>query len=29
VEDAKADGTVRGAFDSAGFAGVAVAPLLK
>jgi polar amino acid transport system substrate-binding protein len=26
VEDAKADGTVRRAFDSAGFANVAVAP---
>ena len=29
VEDAKADGTVRRAFDSAGFAGVAVAPPQK
>jgi polar amino acid transport system substrate-binding protein len=29
IEDAKADGTVRRAFDSAGFAGTAVAPVRK
>jgi polar amino acid transport system substrate-binding protein len=29
IEEAKADGTVRRAFDSAGFAGTAVAPARK